>query len=49
VPPALRFHPAALAEAEAAIDWYRERGKTAAENFISDLSDSLGKIREHPW
>jgi len=44
----LRFHPAAVTEAEAAADWYAKRSGRAAANFVSDLSASLEKISERP-
>jgi len=33
----VRIHPVALEEAEASIDWYRQRSKRAAEMFLNEL------------
>jgi len=42
------MHPAALAEAEAAIEWYRGRSVTAADGFLDELTRTLDLISKHP-
>jgi toxin ParE1/3/4 len=42
------LHPAALAEAEAAIGWYRERSERAAQRFLDELDRVIHKIAEVP-
>mgnify|MGYP002402846407 CR=1 FL=1 len=42
---AVRFHPAALDEAEAATDWYRQRSIRAAEMFLDELDDAIHRIQ----
>jgi plasmid stabilization system protein ParE len=44
----LRVHPAALDEAEAAIDWYAQRSKRAAEMFLDELERAMEQIVENP-
>ena len=44
----LIFHPAAIAEAEAAARWYRERSRTAATRFVDELKVTVGKILKAP-
>jgi len=44
----LRFHPAAVDEAEAALSWYAERSTQAASRFLADLERVLGEISEAP-
>ncbi len=44
----LVFHPEAVAEAEAAVAWYRERSLRAAEAFVVELEDTLRAIQEAP-
>ena len=38
----LRVHPVALDEAEAAIDWYAQRSRRAAEMFLDELERAIG-------
>jgi len=40
----LRIHPAALEEAEAAVDWYMQRSRRAAGMFL----DELDRIDKNP-
>jgi len=44
----VEFHPEALAEAEAALAWYRERSFRAAEAFAVDLAKAVATISEAP-
>lgn len=47
-PKPVSLHPAALAEAEAAVDWYRERSEKAAEGFLRELDRAIGQIAQNP-
>ena len=42
------IHPAALREAEAAIEWYRERSQRAAERFVQELVEMIPRIEQEP-
>jgi plasmid stabilization system protein ParE len=44
----IQFHPLALSEAEAAIDWYAQRSKRAASVFVDELEYQIEKIAENP-
>lgn len=44
----VRFHEAAAAEYEAAVNWYFERSQLAASKFASELSRAIEKIAEAP-
>lgn len=44
----VEFHPEALAEAQAAVAWYRERSARAAEAFVSELEKGIQAIEEAP-
>ena len=44
----VEFHPEAVAEAEAALAWYRERTLRAAEAFVSDLEKAIEAVSEAP-
>jgi toxin ParE1/3/4 len=44
----LRIHPAALEEAEAAVDWYAQRSKRAAEMFLDELDRAIEQIARNP-
>ena len=44
----VRIHPAALEEADAAIRWYAERSRRAAEAFLHELSRAIDRIAEDP-
>lgn len=44
----VRFHPEAIAEFDAAVDWYRERSEQAAEAFVAEVEHAIVKIAEHP-
>jgi len=53
---AVRFHPAALDEAEAATDWYRRRSVRVAELFLDELDHAVERLEndaiqfaEHLW
>ncbi len=41
-------HPEAIAEAQAAYGWYRERNETAAEGFLAELDRAVELISEGP-
>jgi plasmid stabilization system protein ParE len=43
-----QIHPAALAEAQAAVDWYAARSKRAAEAFLNELDHAMQQLSEHP-
>jgi plasmid stabilization system protein ParE len=42
------IHPAALRDAESAIDWYRERSQRAAERFLDEVDHTVRRIEEQP-
>jgi plasmid stabilization system protein ParE len=44
----VRFHPAALAEAEAAFAWYSERSENAAGRFLDELDRAIARISHQP-
>ena len=44
----VRIHPAALEEAEAASEWYRQRSVRAAEMFLDELDRAIERIGDHP-
>ncbi|MFB3920376.1 MAG: type II toxin-antitoxin system RelE/ParE family toxin [Terriglobia bacterium] len=44
----VEFHPEALAEAEAAAAWYRERSLRVAELFLDELEKAIGVVTEAP-
>jgi plasmid stabilization system protein ParE len=41
-------HPEAVAEAQAATQWYRERSPSAADAFLAELDRAIEKIAENP-
>lgn len=43
-----RFHPAALAEYQAAINWYAERSLVAATGLTILVERGIQAVREHP-
>lgn len=43
-----RFHPAALSEFQAAIDWYAERTPIAAAGFVILVERAIQLAREQP-
>ncbi len=43
-----RFHPAALAEYQAAIDWYAERSLVAAAALGVLVERGIHEVRQHP-
>jgi hypothetical protein len=45
---ALRIHPAALAEAERARDWYRAREPSALAAFLQELDHGIRRIMPSP-
>jgi plasmid stabilization system protein ParE len=42
------LHPAALAEAEAAAEWYRRRSERAAAGFLDELDRAIEQISSSP-
>jgi plasmid stabilization system protein ParE len=42
------FHPAALAEAESAVEWYRQRSERAAAGFLDELDRAIEQISSSP-
>jgi plasmid stabilization system protein ParE len=44
----IRFHPSAVQDAEAAVEWYAERSGRAAALFIAELEVVIGRIAAHP-
>ncbi len=41
-------HPEAVAEAQAAVQWYRERSALAADAFLGELDRAIERISENP-
>ena len=46
--PSVRLHPGAIAEAKAAYDWYAIRNSAAANAFLFELDQAIGKIQTSP-
>ena len=44
----LRIHPAALEEAEAAVNWYARRSRRAAGMFLDELDRAMDLISQNP-
>lgn len=44
----VEFHPAALAELDAATDWYLSRSTTAAAEFVREIEHAMERIAESP-
>ena len=44
----LRFHPEAVAEAQAAREWYEARSDTAGEKFAIELRAALERVQATP-
>jgi plasmid stabilization system protein ParE len=44
----IEIHPEAVAEAEAAIDWYAERSSRAPTAFMEELDKAVKSIRDAP-
>jgi len=44
----LGFHPAAIDEAAAAAAWYRDRGSSAKEAFLTEIDRAVERIAETP-
>ncbi|MDP2982172.1 MAG: type II toxin-antitoxin system RelE/ParE family toxin [Candidatus Latescibacter sp.] len=42
------FHSEAVAEAKAAVQWYRERNITIADAFLSEMDSAVERISETP-
>ena len=45
----IRLHPAAVGEAERAMDWYRKRSLVAASGFLDELDRAIKRIAESPY
>jgi hypothetical protein len=41
-------HPEAVAEAQAAAEWYRERSDSAANAFLAEIDHAIEMISEAP-
>lgn len=46
--PQIVFHPEAVAEAQAAARWYRERSVSAGEAFLNELDNAVEMISASP-
>jgi len=44
----VEFHPAALIDAEAALEWYRKRSERAASRFLAELELLVGRLEAGP-
>jgi plasmid stabilization system protein ParE len=44
----VQIHPAALEEAESAVEWYGKRSPAAAEAFLNEFDRTIGLISQHP-
>lgn len=47
-PQQIEVHPEAFAEADAAVLWYAERSRHAAEEFLVELDNAIQSILEAP-
>jgi plasmid stabilization system protein ParE len=47
-PRQIDVHPEAVAEAQAAAQWYRERNALAADAFLAELDRAVERIAENP-
>jgi plasmid stabilization system protein ParE len=44
VPKSIQIHPEALAEADAAVDWYFARSERAAARFLTELREAIAVL-----
>jgi plasmid stabilization system protein ParE len=44
----VRFHPEAVEETQAAVDWYLQRSSDAAAGFVAELDHAIERIAELP-
>jgi plasmid stabilization system protein ParE len=44
----VELHPEAVAEAQAAVEWYRQRNNQAADAFLAELDNAIERITEAP-
>lgn len=44
----ISFHPAAVAEVEAAVQWYTERSPDAARAFTAEVNGCVERVGEAP-
>jgi plasmid stabilization system protein ParE len=42
------FHPEAIAEFDAAVDWYARRSEQAADDFVRAVNDAVSAIEIRP-
>jgi plasmid stabilization system protein ParE len=47
-PAAVRFHPAAVQEAESTYDWYAARDPAAADGFREELRQAIDAVAANP-
>jgi toxin ParE1/3/4 len=47
-PQPIDVHPEAVAEAQAAVQWYREKSPSAADAFLAELDRAAERIAENP-
>jgi toxin ParE1/3/4 len=47
-PQPIDVHPEAVAEAQAAVQWYREKSPSAADAFLAELDRAVERIAENP-
>jgi plasmid stabilization system protein ParE len=47
-PQPIDVHPEAVAEARAAVQWYREKSPSAADAFLAELDRAVERIAENP-
>jgi toxin ParE1/3/4 len=47
-PKPVKIHPAAFAETEAAVTWYRVRSERAAQRYLDELSHAIERISNGP-
>jgi toxin ParE1/3/4 len=47
-PQPINVHPEAVAEAQAAVQWYREKSPSAADAFLAELDRAVERIAENP-
>ena len=43
----VRFHPDAIAEGQAAYEWYRDRNPSAANAFVAELDHAIRQIQDN--
>ena len=48
MPKFIQIHPEALAEANAAVDWYLARSERAAVRFLTELREAIAVLAAQP-